>query len=163
VAVSPGRLGNLVEKYPSEQPGKLAMGIRGPLPDHMLSKIELFQRKKHKLGVTYQESQAQQIYKTELEIHNQIWSFLRRNNFEDVEYSNPHRSTRARRGRPDFLICRDGRRLGLEIKVGSNKLSSDQSAFFEMAQRQNNRCVVCYDYQSAVREIKTFFHLSQNE
>jgi len=99
----------------------------------------------------------------EISLHNQFWGFLRRHEFEDVEYSNPRKSTRARKGRPDFLICRDGCRLAIEFKVGNNKLSQDQEQFFEMAKRQNNPCFCLRDYPSAIRLMQEFFSFTTQD
>jgi hypothetical protein len=134
------------------------------LPDRVKELIDQRDRPGGKAGKawrTQSEIEQDNAHQSELELHEQFWSFLRRNNFEDVEYSNPHRATRARKGRPDFLICRNSRRLGIEFKVHPNVLSPEQIAFFEMAQREKNRCVVCFDYETAIQETNMFF--SDNE
>jgi VRR-NUC domain-containing protein len=125
------------------------------IPDRV--KELMVDRPKGKVWQTSAEAIQKKADQLEFELHDQFWSFLRRNNFEDVEYSGMHQSTRRRKGVPDFLVCRDSRRLGIEFKVPPNKLSEDQVKFFEMAERQNNRCIVCYDYQSAVHAMKEFF------
>jgi hypothetical protein len=129
------------------------------LPDRILKRMPKAERPGGNAGLTATEAEEKRISQLELEIHTQFWSFLRRNGFEDVEYSNPHRSTRARKGRPDFLICRRSRRLGIEFKVYPNKLSGAQEEFFAMAARQDNPCLCCYDYESATRAVLEFFGL----
>jgi hypothetical protein len=128
------------------------------LPNRVLECMNREDRPKGPAGMTSQEAETKRVFELEIELHNQFWGFLRRNDFEDVEYSNPRRSTRARRGRPDFLICRGSRRLGIEFKIRPNKLSPDQIKFFEMAKRQTNTCLCCYDYSSAVSAMESFFN-----
>lgn len=127
------------------------------LPNPVLRCMDKKDRPRGNAGRTTEESEQKRIFRLEIELHEQFWSFLRRNGFEDVEYSNPRRSTRARKGRPDFLVCRGSRRLGIEFKIHPNKLSVDQVRFFEMTERQGNRCVCCWDYETATREMKMFF------
>jgi hypothetical protein len=129
------------------------------LPNRVLECMNREDRPKGLAGLTNQEAEAKRVFELEIDLHNQFWGFLRRNGFEDVEYSNPRRSTRARRGRPDFLVCRNNRRLGIEFKINPNKLSTDQVKFFEMAQRQGNSCLCCYDYPSAVSAVTEFFNI----
>ena len=116
-------------------------------------------RPRTKAWQTFAEAENRRQQGCELEMHEQFWSFLRRNKFEDVEYSNPHRSTRARKGRPDFLVCRDNRRLGIEFKLPGNKLGPEQEEFFAMAERQGNLCLVCFSYQEAINAMIVFFRL----
>ena len=118
-------------------------------------------RPKGNAGKTFEECEQRRVLDLEIQLHNQFWGFLRRNEFRDVEYSNPRRSTRARRGRPDFLICRNNRRLGIEFKIRPNKLSVDQEKFFEMASDQCNTCLCLYDYESAVRATENFYNLKR--
>jgi hypothetical protein len=120
-------------------------------------------RPRTKAWRTLGEAETQRQKRCELEMHNQFWSFLRRHGFEDVEYSNPHRKTRARQGRPDFLICRDSHRLGIEFKLPGNKLSPEQETFFQMAERQGNLCLVCFSYREAINAVTVFFSRSPPE
>ena len=116
-------------------------------------------RPRTKAWKTFAEAETQRQERCELAMHDQFWSFLRRNGFEDVEYSDPHRKTRAPKGRPDFLICRDSSRLGIEFKLPGNKLSPEQETFFQMAERQGNLCLVCFSYREAINAVIVFFRL----
>ena len=131
-------------------------------PDSFKRRINRKDRPKGKVGRTFAEAEADRVFELEIQLHNQFWSFLRRNDFEDVEYSNPRKPTRARKGRPDFLVCRGDRRLGIEFKIKPNKLSPDQIEFFKMAKRQGNACVICYTYASATKSMEEFFNSESN-
>lgn len=129
------------------------------LPNPVLQRMDPKDRPRGNAGKTFEQCEEKRIFDLEIQLHNEFWGFLRRNGFKDVEYSNPRRSTRARKGRPDFLICRGNRRLGIEFKIRPNKLSPDQEKFFKMALDQGNTCLCLYDYESAVRAMEDFFKL----
>jgi hypothetical protein len=127
------------------------------LPDRVKNKIA--GRPRHKAWRTFAEAEDERVFRLELELHNQYRAFLNRNGFEDVQYSNPHKRTTVKAGTPDFLVTRNSRRLAIEFKIPPNKLSPAQETFFAMAERQANRCAVCYDLASAIRITVEFFEL----
>jgi hypothetical protein len=128
------------------------------LPDRVKDKIE--GQPRNKAWRTFAEAEDERVFGLELELHSQYRAFLNRNGFEDVQYSNPHKRTTVKIGTPDFLVTRNSRRLGIEFKIPPNKLSEAQETFFEMAERQGNRCAVCYDLATATQITVEFFELT---
>jgi hypothetical protein len=127
------------------------------LPDRVKERMDKKDRPRGNAGKTFEECEQERLFKLETDLHKNFWNVLRRHGFSDVEYSSPRRSTRARPGRPDFLVCRNSRRLGIEFKIRPNKLSPEQEQFFEMARSQGNACVCCYDLSDAIEALTVFF------
>jgi hypothetical protein len=125
------------------------MGLRGPLPDHLLSKVELAERKKHKLGPTVAELQAHQNHRGELADHDQFIGFC---NLKGIYYDrlNPTRKTTSRRGRLDFSLAYHGQALFLEFKKGTNKPTKEQEDHLTMHALAGNPAFVVNSVSAAI-------------
>lgn len=125
------------------------MGLIGPLPDHMLSKIELAQRKKYHLGPTAAEARAKDDYRGELQDQNQFINFCQ---LKGIYWDrlNPVRKATSRRGRLDFSLAYQGHALFLEFKKGTNKATVEQEEHLRLHGSAGNPAFVVRTLSEAI-------------
>lgn len=119
---------------------------------------------RRRYGLLTPEQQKGKIDLTlEREVHDQISSFLYRNNFRKFYHSDPVRRPTIAVGLPDFGIFRASRILFGEVKIKPNKLSPDQEiAFMEMG-NDGNIVLLWYSFQEARESIIKFFNLENTQ
>ena len=102
------------------------MRIEGIVPEHILKRLPADVRAKMgKAGRTMKECLEVAEARSEKELQEQIKSYLDRKSIYYV-WSRMDRKTTTRTGTPDFLICKEGRFIGIECKTATGKQSDDQ-------------------------------------
>lgn len=102
------------------------MKFQGIIPEHILKRLPADVRAKMgKAGRTMKECLEVAEARSEKELQEQIKSYLDRKSIYYV-WSRMDRKTTNAKGTPDFLICKEGRFIGIECKTATGKQSEDQ-------------------------------------
>jgi len=134
------------------------MGLKGPLPDRILSKIDGTERKKAGLGKTVEEGTLKEFLRLEREDHSDFSNELLRRGL-GFEHDDPVRRSSNRKGWPDFRIWGGPppRPLCVEFKRGNNKLSKEQEEIRRCLQGAGYKYVVAYSLSEAIEALHDFY------
>jgi VRR-NUC domain-containing protein len=125
------------------------MGLRGPLPDHILEKVDKTQRPPGKAGKTTKELAQWKEFDLEKAHHRIFWNYCL---LKDIttDYHNPTRKTTNKKGWPDFPCYKNGRVLFVEFKSPTGKLTKEQLEVRAELERQGFKYVVVYAASDAI-------------
>lgn len=126
------------------------MGIRGPLPDRILDKIDLAERKASGLGLTAAEGEAEQNITLERNEQARFRSWLERNELP-YAWSRTDKKTRTNLGVPDFTIACF--RLAIEFKLNGRKLTPEQERWKALHEARGGTYNIVPSYVEAVKVI----------
>ena len=125
------------------------MGISGPLPEHILKRMDKEARKPMgKAGFTRSEITLIQARRLEKELHKDFEGFLRRNRMVYIHSRMDKRATIAK-GIPDFIILHRRATIAIEFKIRGNKTSTEQEQFIDSLRKEMIPVFVCYSYEEA--------------
>lgn len=126
------------------------MGIKGPLPDRVLDKIDARERKPlGRAGRTSAEARAGAADKSEKAAQATFWNFTQLKGIT-VDPSAMHKKTTRRKGMADFPCYYKGRVLFLEFKQPGGKLSAAQEEFRDEIESQGFPYRIAYSASQAI-------------
>jgi hypothetical protein len=135
------------------------MGLTGPLPDHLASKIaDPEEKKRH--GPTWAEAIQHGNHRLELKLHADFNNFLHRHKDQIalVYHANPSRKSTITPGAPDYqILSNSGATCFLEFKVGTNKLSPEQEVIIGRLRKAGFPVLVTGDYDEAIQFAQNYF------
>ncbi len=133
----------------------MTAGFEGPLPDHVLRKLNKADRPKGVAGMTKKEIEVLNDERTEKDIHDNIEAYLRRNAIP-YDHSRMDKRTTNKRGHPDFSIYLCNHVLFIEVKKPDGKLSEVQKERIDELQKAGCMVWLCFSYEEAKRIITKF-------
>jgi hypothetical protein len=124
------------------------MKITGPIPSHILEKMNKEDRPKGVAGFTTEEVLQIHDRNIEKKMHEHFEDWLNRNGYVFI-HSRMDKKATIEKGAPDFTVLRNERAICIEFKRPGQKLREEQELFRIKCNQSKVPYSVCFSYEDA--------------
>jgi hypothetical protein len=134
------------------------MKIPGPIPNHILERMNPEDRPLGIAGFTKSEMKDLMEKKNEKAMHDLFSQWLRLNGIPYIHARMDKKST-IQKGWPDFTMLYQGRALCVEFKAMGGAPSEEQESVIQSLTKTGTTVLVCWLVSAAILETREFFNI----